>query len=112
MRITEQVIQTETVIAGLLKESRGWLVWHDDRSKRDHQPNFLAIHMPSRLLVAVFPRPRHMSPSQLPDTSWLPGDWLPVLWYPAMAPLIRSWLAAPQVIDPPGLFTRVPREKP
>lgn len=110
MKITEQVIQTEAAIAALLTGARDWLVWHDERDKRGRQPNFLALHTPSRVLVAVFARPRHLSPSERPDASWLPGDWLPVVWYGALATEIKRWLDFPQGVNPPGLIARAPTQ--
>lgn len=110
MKITEQVIQTEAAITALLTGARGWIVWHDERDKRGHQPNFIALHIPSKMVVAVFARPRRLAPSERPDASWLPGDWLPVVWYAALAPQIRVWLVAPQGSDPPGLYRENPTQ--
>lgn len=106
----------EAVIGGLLADARSWITWSDARGKRDHAPAFIACHMPSRLVVAVFVRPRRLHPSEMPDASWLPG-WLPVVWYPAISADVARWLANPDGTPPGALATaqhrsgRLPRAR-
>jgi hypothetical protein len=102
MRLTEQILGNEAVISGWLDAEPGWTVWHDDRSKRQrHVPTFVAVHLPSRIMLAVYARPRKLHPSEMPDTSWLPAAVEPVVWHPGMSGEIRSWLTV-AVGDPPG----------
>jgi len=106
MRVTEQVLDNEVVVRGWLTHERGWFVWSDDRGKRERSvPTIVGCHLPSRLVIAVYARPRRLRPSEMPDTSWLPASWLPVVWHPGMHTEVRAWLAAP-VTDPPGVVDR------
>lgn len=104
MRVTEQVVVVEAVIGGLLTDARSWIMWSDARGKRDHAPAFIACHMPSRLVVAVYVRPRKLYPSEMPNASWLPAGWISVVWHPAMSAEIRSWLTV-AVGEPPGVLS-------
>lgn len=105
MRVTEQVLVTEVTISGLLADARSWIMWSDPRGKRDHQPAFVACHMPSRLVIAVFVRPRRLHPSEAPAVDWLPVGWLPCVWHPGLSAEIRAWLANPDGREPPGAVT-------
>ena len=107
MRVTEQVVVIEAFIGGLLADARSWTVWRADGDKRKlHEPTFVACHVPSRQTLAVFVRPRRLYPSERPDTSWLPADWVAVVWWPGMLKEVRAWLAVPTVTEPPGVVDR------
>lgn len=102
MRVTERILDNEVVVRGWLTQRRAWVTWHDDRAKRERStPTLVALHIPSRLVIAIFARPRKLRPSEAPDVSWLPASWVPVIWWPGMHIEIKAWLAAP-VTDPPG----------
>ena len=116
MRLTEQILDVEVIVASLLREAgHEWMVWHDGRSKRDpYRPTFLALHVPSRRILGVYPRPRRLAPSELPDASWLPASIEAVVWHPAMRPQIRAWLGhatgdAPGKLDRPTTGNGGPR---
>ena len=105
MRVTGQVIEVEAVISSLLNDDRGWTVWHDDRGKRQlHVPTFMAVHIPSRIIIGVYCRPRRLYPSELPAVGWLPATVQAVVWWPALAAEIRAWLANPDGREPPGVL--------
>jgi len=92
-------------IAGWLMHERAWMVWVDSRRHQRSRPSMVAFHVPSRQTLAVFARPGKPSPINLPDVSWLPADWLPVVWRTDDMRDVRRWLAAP-VTDPPGVVDR------
>jgi hypothetical protein len=75
MRVTEQIIDNEMVVRGWLTAERAWVTWHDDRAKRERStPTLIALHIPSRLVIAIYARPRKLRPSEAPDVSWLPAS--------------------------------------
>lgn len=101
MRVTKQVVEVELLIGDFLSKAR-WVTWHVEGSKRSPaKPTLVALHPPDGLVIAVYARPRRLAPSELPDVSWLPPDWLPCVWHPALSKAARAWLAAP-IGDPPG----------
>jgi len=104
MRLTDHILTAELTVLALLDDAPRWSVWRDTRDRRTpHHPTALAIHIPTRLVLAVYVRPRHVHPSERPDPSWLPADVLPVVWHPALRPQVRTWLAHPDT-TPPGLI--------
>jgi hypothetical protein len=103
MRLTDHILTAEQAVLALLDDT-SWAVWRDTRDRRNpHRPTALAIHAPTSLVLAVYIRPRRLYPSELPDATWLPADVLPVVWWPAAAHEIRSWLTRPDR-TPPGLI--------
>jgi hypothetical protein len=106
VRVTERVLAIEATISTLLTDNPSWSVWQDGRSKRElHHPTFLAIHTPSRRIVAVFVRPRRMYLSQLPAVDWLPAAAEAVVWHPGISVDVRTWLAAPHGEAPGAIST-------
>lgn len=103
MRLTEQILTAETTVLGLLDDDRNWAVWRDFRDRRDHRPTLLAIHTPTKTLLAVYVRPRRLYPSEQPAIEWLPPGVLAVVWHPTMRADIRVWLTCPTT-TPPGLL--------
>jgi len=89
-------------IAGWLTHERSWFFWVDGRRHQQSRPDLIAMHVPTRGMLAIFARPGKPSPINLPDVSWLPASWIPVVWRTDDMRDVRRWLAAP-VTDPPGV---------
>jgi len=103
--LTEDLVVAEATMAGWFTHELSWLFWVDGRGgrskRRRSRPSLIGLHLPDKLEVAVFARPRKLLPSEMPDVSWLPPGMTPCVWWPGLAREVRAWLAAP-VGDPPG----------
>jgi len=107
--LAEDLVVAEATMAGWLTHEPSWLFWVDGRGGRSKRkrsrPSLIGLHLPDKLVLAVFARPRRLLLTELPDVSWLPSSWVPCVWHPGMAREVRAWLAAP-VTDPPGVVDR------
>lgn len=103
--LTEDLEVAADIMAGWLNHERSWFFWVDGRGgrskRRRSRPSIVAMHLPDRLVLAIFARPRRLHPSELPDVSWLPAGWVACVWHPGMRVDVRRWLATPHT-DPPG----------
>jgi hypothetical protein len=106
VRVTEQILDNDAAVRGWFTAERGWFVWSDDRGKRQRSvPTIVAVHLPSRMVLAIYARPRKLRPSEMPDTSWLVSSWIPVVWWPGMHIEVRAWLATPHTDVPGAVLT-------
>ena len=100
MKLSEVMVLADAKVGELLRDAPGWAVWQlGTVQRRSREPAFLALHVESRTLLAVFVRMRRPLPSEWPATEWLPA--VAVVWHPAISGPVRRWLADPNT-EPPG----------
>lgn len=106
MILTPELLELDARTRDLFRRDRGWQHWGiDNPSRRDPaRPDVLAMHLPTRALLAVWVRPRPLRGSdKTPLALAAPEGAACVAWWPSVRGRAETWVRAP-FTDPPGLF--------